>query len=129
MPTSTVKTRTAEFSVDANKILHITMLPDVLIDELDVYDNNLVVRNLSHGKNLFRLIDSRAKDWSMTDGAKKIIEEKIAPEKGISRAILVNTGIGKHVLNVLKLFKSQNGPVKYFTSYEEAIKWLLSLEK
>lgn len=126
MPLNSVTTRTAIFSIDENEILRITMLPDVLVDEYDIYDNNLVIRNITQGRKTRRLFDARAKNWSMTAEAKRQAGIQYDPGKIIAVAMLVNSGLGSSLMNFFRRFS--NTQQKYFTKEDKALDWLLAIK-
>lgn len=129
MPRESVKTRTAEFFLDDDDIMHIVMLPEVLVDELDVYDNNLVIRNLSQGKKTARLFDARPDGWSMTDAAKIQAKKQFNPDLAFGIAILIKSGITSSLMNFFSRFSYHQIPTRYFTEEAEAVSWLKSLKK
>jgi hypothetical protein len=122
-------TRTAEFFFDENEILIIRILPEILIDELDIYDNNLVIRNITGGKKCARLFDARAKNWKMSDTAKSETRKQYDPEKIAALAILINSSLGSGIMNFFNRFSFMNVPHKYFTEEKVAKEWLLSFRK
>lgn len=129
MSANVVKTRTAEFFIDDNRILWTIVFPDVLIDEHDAFDNLLVVRNLTNGKPIRKILDARASGWKMSEEAKESGKKNYKPELTIARAILINSGLGTHLLNFIKTVFNQSYPVKYFKNEQEAINWLLTIDE
>ncbi len=123
-----VITRTAKFFIDDNDILHIVMLPDVLVDELDIYDNYLVVRDLTERRVMLRCFDARANDWSMSEKAKIIAKQTFENKSAKAVAILIKSGITSSLLNFFNRFGDPEMPRKYFDNEKEAINWLLSLK-
>ncbi|MBC7863646.1 MAG: hypothetical protein IAF38_11760 [Bacteroidia bacterium] len=105
------------------------MLPDVLVDELDLYDNLLVMRTLTGGKKCLKLLDARARGWKTTADAKKLVEKNPDEEKTIARAILIQSTFGKTLSNFISKFNFNDAPVKYFSEEQEAINWLLGFIK
>jgi hypothetical protein len=120
-----VTTRTAEFFIDHHDILHIRMLPDLLVDELDIYDNYLVMRDLSEGRKTFRLFDARAEKWTMTEKAKELAKKNFDHKSAKAIAVIINSGIASSLLNFFKRFSFPEIPTKYFDNKEEAVQWLL----
>jgi hypothetical protein len=53
------KTRTCEIFIDELGILHVKILAGVIIDKEDAADNFVVVRNLTEGKPILKLVDAR----------------------------------------------------------------------
>jgi hypothetical protein len=129
MSNNSVRTRTVEFFIDSFEILHLKLLPEVLIDEYDVYDNLLVIRNLTRGKPVLKLLDGRAEDWQMTKKGKEATKKIFESESTIARAILVNSNATKNLMNLFARFSPKEIPQKYFSKEEEAIEWLRAVKK
>lgn len=123
-----IKTRTAEMWVDEQDIFWIKLLPETNIDTEDITDNMLVTRNLTNGAPSLKVLDSRA-NWKMTPEAETLYKREDTPERTIARAILTDSVIDKLFQGFLvKLFKP-TVPLKFFTSEEEATKWLLTFKR
>lgn len=101
------------------------MLPDVVIDSEDALDNMLVIKNLSAGKKMLKLIDARGK-WSMTPEARKVSKKNFSPETTLARAYIVDSFLTKLMFTFLRSFSEKKIPEDFFNHEEEAISWLLS---
>jgi hypothetical protein len=66
------KTRTAIIYLDDNSVLHIDMLDGVDLDYEDALDNALVIKNVTGGQRVLKLIDARA-DFSINKKAQEFI--------------------------------------------------------
>lgn len=124
MQNTSFTTRTTKISLE-NGYLWIVMLPDVVVDAEDALDNMLVIKNLSAGKKMLKLIDVRG-NWSMTSEARKVSKKNFAPETTIARAYIVDSFLTKVMLNFLRSFAENKVPEEFFNHEEEAITWLLS---
>lgn len=123
-----VKTRTAEMWKDASGIFWVRILPVVEIDEEDIVDNLLVMRNITGGTPHLKIVDARTK-WKMTPSAESIFRQADTPEKTIARAVLTSSVADKLIQTVLaKLFK-HGVPLRFFTNEADAVRWLLSFSK
>lgn len=123
-----VRTRTTEMWKDSNGIFWVRIFPVVEIDEEDIVDNLLVMRNITDGKPHLKIIDART-TWKITPSAESIFRQADTPEKTIARAVLTNSVADKLVQTVLaKLFKP-GVPLRFFTNEDDATGWLLSFSK
>jgi hypothetical protein len=120
-----VKTRTAEIYLDANSILHIIMLNDVVVDYEDAIDNFLVVKGFVKEKKCMKLIDIRGKCRFETK-AKKFLDTKDVQGKTLARAIIINSNVEKLTLNFFSKFNTNKIPTRFFTEYEAGLTWLKS---
>jgi hypothetical protein len=118
-----IVTRTAEIFKDDDGIIHIRILNRVCIDMEDAFDNFLVVRNLSQGKEIIKLIDGRA-DWSMDIAARRFIAGKDVQGKTIARAVVLKSLLKRAICNYFIRLHKIKSPTKIFTDYDAAIKWL-----
>lgn len=125
MDSKSIDTRIANVKVDENKIIHITFFNAIDIDDFDVLDLNLVIRNLSKNEPSLKLVDTRVK-WSISPVAKKSALAQNKLNKTLARAILVSSLPKVALFSFLKKFETKQYPQKYFTNYEEAYTWLLS---
>ncbi len=128
MPNHHLTTRTAKISLEKEGYLKIQMLPDIILDAEDALDNMLVIKNLSAGKKMLKLIDARGK-WSMTPEARKVSKKNFAAETTIARAYIIDSFLTKLTLNFLMSFSDKKVPEEFFNHEEEAITWLLSFKK
>lgn len=123
-----IKTRTAEFWKDEQGIFRVVLLAIDEIDAEDITDNMLVTRNITKGEPHLKLLDSRAK-WKMSPDAEAIFKREDTPEKTIARAVLVGSLADKWIKSFLLTLYKSSVPLKFFTSEEDALKWLLSFKK
>ena len=121
-------TRTAKISLENEGYIKIQMLPDVIVDAEDALDNLLVIKNLSGGEKMLKLIDARGK-WSMTSEARNVSKKNFLPETTIARAYVIDSFLTKLMLNFLMSFSEKKVPEEFFNHEEEAIIWLLSFKK
>jgi hypothetical protein len=123
-----VKTRTAEMWKDEHDIFWVRILPVVEIDWEDITDNMLVTRTITQNKPSLKLLDARTK-WKITSAAQEYYKKEDVPERTIARAVLVASVADKLIQSFLTRLYRQEVPLRFFTSEEEAIKWLLSQKK
>jgi hypothetical protein len=121
-------TRTAKISIEKEGYLKIEMLPGVVIDVEDALDNMLVVKNLSAGKKMLKLVDARG-NWSMTREAKKVSSKNFSPETTLARAYIVDSYLTKVMFNFLRSFTEKKVPEEFFNHEGEAVTWLLTYKK
>jgi hypothetical protein len=121
-------TRTAEISLEAEGYLKIRMLPGVVVDTEDALDNLLVIKNLSAGKKMMKLVDARG-NWSMTGEARKVSSKNFAAETTLARAYIVDSFLTKVMFNFLRSLAEKKVPEEFFNHEEEAITWLLTYKK
>ena len=108
--------------------IKISILPDSVIDTEDALDNLLVIKNLSGGKKMLKLIDARGK-WRMTSEAKKVSKKNVSPENTIARAYIIDSFLSKIMFNFFRTLGRSNHPEDFFNDEKEAIDWLLSFKK
>lgn len=128
MPGNHFTTRTAIITLEAEGYIKIKMLPDAVVDAEDALDNMLVVKNLSCGEKMLKLIDARGK-WSMTPEAKIVSKKNFTPETTLARAYIADSYLSKLMLTFLRSFSEKKVPEEFFNSEEEAIIWLLTFKK
>lgn len=119
-----VKTRTAEFSIDQNRVLLITILPNVTIDFEDALDNALVIRHLTNGQKILKLTDSRV-FWRITKKAKQVAFKE-NEKQTIARAVLGSLQLSSVLRNFFQELQKPNIPLRFFSDYDEAYEWLLA---
>ena len=124
MPNS-IQTRIANVKIDDNNIVIITLIEAINIDEMDILDLNLVVRNLSKHQPVLKLVDARVK-WTISPTAKNRTLHEDRLNKTIARAIIVSSNLKATILTFLKKLETKQFPQKYFTDYKEAYNWLQS---
>lgn len=122
-----VNTRVANVEKDDQGIIIITMLDAADVDHEDVLDLNLVIRHLSNNEPALKLFDSRA-NWKISDSAQKEAMKQDSLSKTKARAIVVSSSLKANLLSFMKQFDKRGYPQQYFSNYDEAYKWLLSLK-
>jgi len=65
MPNNHFTTRTAKISLEKEGYLKLAIIPGVTVDAEDALDNLIVIKNLSAGKKMLKLVNARG-NWSMT---------------------------------------------------------------
>lgn len=128
MPTSIIETRVAKVWLDEQDIVTIQFIETNNVDEFDIQNLNLVVRNLSNDKPVLKLVDSRYPWKISTRGKAKAIEEDTL-NKTIARAIVISSTIKSTLFSFIKKFENTNYPQQYFTTTQEARQWLLTFKK
>jgi len=123
-----IKTRTATIFMDENNIIHIIMHNNVIVDYEDALDNSLVIRSLSGGKKVLKLIDSRC-NWSIEKKAKDFIDSKDIKDNTIARAVVKSSVINSKLINFFTKLNRPQIPTKIFTDYDEAYSWLLEIKR
>ncbi|HWY13472.1 MAG TPA: hypothetical protein VN026_19240 [Bacteroidia bacterium] len=121
-------TRTAKISLEKEGYIKISILPGSIIDTEDALDNSLVIKNLSEGKKMLKLVDARGK-WSITSEAKKVSKKNVSPENTVARAYIIDSFLTKVMFNFFRFFTRSNTPEDFFNDETEAIDWLLSFKK
>lgn len=128
MPTSIIETRIAKVWLDKQDIVTIQFIETNDVDEFDIQNLNLVVRNLTNDKPVLKLVDSRCSWKISTKGkAEAIKEDKL--NKTLARAIVVSNTIKSTLFSFMKTFENTNYPQQYFTTIEEARQWLITFKK
>jgi hypothetical protein len=125
---NSIKTRTADFLLDDNGILHISPFPDAQIDYEDALDNALVMKKLTGNKPCLKIVDSTT-NWTMNKKAKIFSDSKELREKTIARAIVKGSLINTMILNFFVRLSRTDVPTKIFTDRDEAYEWLMSFKK
>ncbi|MEO6305310.1 MAG: hypothetical protein ABIP51_19270 [Bacteroidia bacterium] len=124
----TIKTRTGEFFVDEDNILHVVMFADVVVDYEDAVDNFLVMKNLTSNQPCIKLIDL-VNNPTFESKAKAYIKNKEVQSLTIARAVLTDNNVKKLSLNFLLKFSAGKVRAKFFTDYNDAITWLKMFQK
>ena len=128
MPTSIIETRIAKVWLDNQNILTIELIETNNVDEFDIQNLNLVVRDISNDKPVLKLVDSRC-SWKISSkGRAKALEEDLL-NKTIARAVVVSSTIKSTLFSFIKKFENTNYPQQYFTTIHEARQWLSTLKK
>lgn len=119
------ETRIATIFKDENDILIITMKSCGKVDEFDVIDVNLVVRQKSDKKPTLKLLDTRAY-WSMDKKAKERAKYEDTVSITKARAIVLSHIFKLALFSFLRKFSKKNYPQRFFTNKQEAYDWLIS---
>ena len=128
MPTSIIETRVAKVWLDEQDIVSIEFIETNNVDEFDIQNLNLVVRDISNNKPVLKLVDSRCSWKISTKGRAKALEEDLL-NKTIARAVVVSSTIKSTLFSFIKKFENTNYPQQYFTTIHEARQWLSTLKK
>jgi hypothetical protein len=123
-----ISTRTASFYLDENDILIVSVHPGIRIDYEDATDNALVVKNLTRGLPVLKLVDS-TKPWTIDKKAAKLVASKEVREKTIARAVVKSSALSALILNFFTGLTTPKVPTRVFSDYDEAYEWLLSYRK
>jgi hypothetical protein len=118
-----IKTRTGEFFVDENTVLHVIMFNDVIVDYEDALDNFLVIKNITNNQPCVKFIDLLNKP-KFEKKAKRFLENKEVQTMTKARAILTTNSVQKISLNFFIRFNTSNIPTKFFTDRDEAMLWV-----
>ncbi|MBA2611341.1 MAG: hypothetical protein H0U95_05165 [Bacteroidetes bacterium] len=118
-----IKTRTGEFFVDKDNILHVVMFANVVVDYEDAVDNFLVMKNLTNNQPCIKLVNL-VNNTTFESKAKTYIKNKEVQSLTIARAVLTTNNVKKISLNFFLKFSSGKVRAKFFTDYNEAIDWL-----
>lgn len=113
--------------MDENDVLHMVMREGVKLDYEDALDNFLVIRTLSAGKPVLKLIDSR-NSWSIDKKAREFVKGKEVLENTVARAVVKNSFISILMAGFFAKLNAPKVPTKVFTDYDEAYKWLISMK-
>ncbi len=123
-----VETSIASVFLDENGVIIITMKDCGVIDEYDVMDLNLIIRNKASQKNSLKLVIATG-DWDMTKKAREMAKKEDNLSKTKARAVVVSNSIKASLRNFLKSFSNKSYPQQFFTNREEAYQWLLNLRE
>jgi hypothetical protein len=118
-----IKTRTGEFFVDEQTVLHVVMFSNVVVDYEDAVDNFLVIKNITKNKPCVKFIDLINKP-KFEKKAKRFLENKEVQTMTKARAILTTNSVQKISLNFFIRFNTTNIPTKFFTDRDEAMQWV-----
>jgi hypothetical protein len=122
-----IDTRVAKVYKDANDIVVILMKKAGLVNEADIIELNLVIRNHAEKKAIYKLLDARA-NFDFDKKAKALTEKEERISRTKARAIIVSNSIKASLENFLKEFSHNKYPQQFFTDYNEAYQWLLNLK-
>ena len=122
-----VKARTAKIFIDDNEVLHFVMTEGIHLDYHDALDNALVIKDLTNGKPVLKLVDARL-FWTIEKKAEKYIRSNEVKEKTIARAVVQSSILSTILSNFFLKLNKAKVPTKIFTDYTEAYNWLLSIK-
>jgi hypothetical protein len=122
------ETRIASVYRDENGVIVIDMKDCGLIDEYDITDLNLVIRQTAQGKKSLKLVLATG-DWDMTKKAKEMAEKEDNISMTRARAIVVSNNLKASLFNFLKTFSDKKYPQQFFNNREEAYGWLLTFRE
>jgi len=120
-------TRVAKVYKDANDIVVILMNDAGLVNEEDIVELNLVIRNFAEKKAIYKLLDARA-NFDFDKKAKSLTEKEERISKTKARAIILSSSMKVSLQNFLKEFSHNKYPQQFFTDYNEAYQWLLNIK-
>lgn len=120
------ETRTASIFRDENNVVHVVVCKGITMDYYDALDHYLVVKNLSGGRPVLKLIDTRA-GWGMQRKARKFLARKDRNTGTLARAIVQNSWLKKLLLNFVYRICRPGVPTKLFTDPAEAYCWLMKI--
>ncbi len=103
------------------------MLEGVRLDLEDAVDNALVIKNLSEGTKVLKLIDARV-SFSMDRKAREFVKS-VDLKQTIARAVVKGSTISILLLKFFTGISKPKIPTKIFSDYDEAYKWLLSFKE
>lgn len=121
------ETRIASIYRDENEVITITMKECGEIDEFDVMDLNLVIRQKSEQKPALKMVIILC-DFDLTKKAKEMASKEDNLSKTKARAIVVSNILKASIFNFLKQFSEKSYPQQFFKNQDEAYQWLLSLK-
>jgi hypothetical protein len=120
-------TRTANIYIDDNNVLHIVMHTNARLDYEDAVDNALVIKKLSKGKKVLKLIDAR-QTFSMDKKAREFVNT-VDLKQTIARAVVKGSALNSLLMTFFIALSKPETPTKIFSDYDKAYKWLLKLQK
>jgi hypothetical protein len=121
-----IETRIASIFKNEDGIVFIRMKDCGKVDEFDVTDANLVLKHLSDGKPMLKLLDTRA-NWHMDKMAKLRAKNQDSIATTKARAVVVSNKIKLTLFAFLKSFSKKKYPQQFFTDENEAVAWLKTL--
>ena len=127
MSINSIETRVATIFKDENDIIHIKMFLFVMVDEEDIIDINLVIRNLSGNAPALKLLNAKG-HWNMTEGAKKLAAKQYQIENTIARAVITDNHFKSALSNFIQRFNFKSAPQQFFTNEDNAYEWLMSFK-
>jgi hypothetical protein len=117
-------TRTAKLYLDKNDILHVKFFYGVVVDHEDALDNYLVVKHITGGAPVAKLIDQTSRS-SVTKKALKVAQVKEICQTTIARAYLFRFALHAYFGNLYYKLTRPEVPTKCFNDYRKAYDWLM----
>jgi hypothetical protein len=102
------------------------MLEGTQLDYEDALDNALVIKRLTGGKQVLKLIDAR-NGFSMDKKARDYIKS-MDLKQTVSRAVVVNSDLNKLIANFFTRLSKPKVPTRLFTDIDSAYEWLLQFK-
>jgi hypothetical protein len=116
-------TRTAEYSIVENNILHCRMLPDVEVDVADIEENLAATLALTLGKRYVVLVDARDGNGMTKDAMERVNQPKSYLNL-IAQGIVVTSLANRLIANFIIRFHKPSSPTQLFPNEEQALAWL-----
>jgi hypothetical protein len=116
-------TRTAEYSIVENNILHCRMLPDVEVDVADIEENLAATLALTLGKRYVVLVDARDGNGMTKDAMERVNQPKSYLNL-IAQGIVVTSLANRLISNFIIRFHKPSSPTQLFPNEEQALAWL-----
>lgn len=120
-------TRIATVLKDENGVIITTMKTCGMVNEFDMMDLNMVIRQLAGDQPPLKLMDARA-SFDLSKKARELAEKEEELSGTKARAIVVSNSIKAGVLNFLKEFNNRDYPNQFFNDKDEAYRWLLTFK-
>jgi hypothetical protein len=118
------ETRVATVSRDKNGIIVITMKKSAgQVDEYDMTDVNLVIRNYAQSQAALKLV-VLAPNVELTKKAREIAEKEDNLSLTRARAVVVSGTVKASFMNLLLQFNLKDYPQQFFTNRHDAYEWL-----
>lgn len=122
-----IDTRIASVYKDENEFIIITMKDCGEVDELDILDLNLVIRQKANQQKALKLLILLS-DFDLTKKAKEMAAKEENLSQTRARAVVVSNRLKASVFNFMKQFSEKSYPQQFFNNIDEAYQWLLSLK-
>lgn len=122
-----IETRIASVYKDDNEVIIITMKDCGEVDEMDVLDLNLVIRQKANQQKALKLLILLS-DFDLTKKAKEMAAKEDNLSQTKARAVVVSNRLKASVFNFMKQFSEKSYPQQFFKNQDEAYQWLLSLK-
>lgn len=113
--------------LDDNNVLHMIMVEGVRLDFEDAIDNALVIKNLTGGKHVLKLIDASV-NFRIEKKAREFINN-VDAKQTIARAVVKSSILNSLVIGFFTTLSKPKVRTKIFSNYNEAYKWLMDFKK